>query len=192
MQNCNISQRKFFRQYFNFHLKLQVDSCEDTRENTPDSDSGYVGSVVTVTSSSRTFPSAAASQQPPNASSKSPEASKSFLSEIQNVQRRRGLETGAVVNPAAIGGGVGHPPSAASIMASAANGTSSIMNNSTLADQLRNHLEERRKSKDDNDATFVPDAIAADIQKAVKMANDNSEYSLITFAFSLVLNFVNL
>ena len=120
----------------------------------------------------------AASQQPPNASSsKSPEASKSFLSEIQNVQRRRGLETGGgVVNPAAIGGVVGPPPSAASIMASAAaNGTSSIMNNSTLADQLRNHLEERRKSKDDNDATFVPDAIAADIQKAVKMANDNSK-----------------
>ena len=186
---------KFFCQYFNFTPKLQVDSCEDTRENTPDSDSGYVGSVVTVTSSSRTFPSAvAASQQPPNASSsKSPEASKSFLSEIQNVQRRRGLETGgSVVNPAAIGGVVGPPPSAASIMASAAaNGTSSIMNNSTLADQLRNHLEERRKSKDDNDATFVPDAIAADIQKAVKMANDNSEYSLIVIAFSLVLNFLN-
>ena len=148
-----------------------------------------------MTSSSRTFPSAvAASQQPPNASSsKSPEASKSFLSEIQNVQRRRGLETGGgVVNPAAIGGVVGPPPSAASIMASAAaNGTSSIMNNSTLADQLRNHLEERRKSKDDNDATFVPDAIAADIQKAVKMANDNSEYSLIVIASSLVLNFLN-
>ena len=169
--------------YFYFEImKLQVDSCEDTRENTPDSDSGYVGSVVTVTSSSRTFPSpaSAASQQPPNASStKSPEASKSFLSEIQNAQRRRGLEnTSAVVNPAAVGVG-GPPPSAASIMAPAANGTSSIMANSTLADQLRNHLEERRKSKDDNDAAFVPDAIAADIQKAVKMANDNSKYFMI-------------
>ena len=36
-------------------FEFQVDSCEDTRENTPDSDSGYVGSVVTVTSTSRTF-----------------------------------------------------------------------------------------------------------------------------------------
>ena len=70
-----------------------MDSCEDTRENTPDSDSGYVGSVVTVTSTSRTFP--------PNSSSNAsksivspPEVSKpSFLSEIQNAQRRRGLET---------------------------------------------------------------------------------------------------
>jgi hypothetical protein len=72
----------------------------------------------------------------------------------------------------------------------------------TLAEQLRNRLEERRKSKDDDvttasmtaaaqslpvhpppappttttsAASFVPEAMAADIQKAVKMANDNSK-----------------
>ena len=53
-----------------------------------------------------------------------------------------------------------------------------------LADQLRNRLEERRKSKDE-EQVFVPDAIAADIQKAVKMANDNSK--LIIF-LQYVLN----
>ena len=46
------------------------------------------------------------------------------------------------------------------------------------ADQLRNRLEERRKSKDE-EQVFVPDAIAADIQKAVKMANDNSKLILL-------------
>ena len=50
------------------------------------------------------------------------------------------------------------------------------MTNATLADQLRNRLEERRKSKDEEQQNFVPDAIAADIQKAVKMANDNSKF----------------
>ena len=77
-----------------------MDSCEDTRENTPDSDSGYVGSVVTVTSTSRTFPPNNSNSNPSsNIASKSivsppAEVSKpSFLSEIQNAQRRRGLET---------------------------------------------------------------------------------------------------
>ena len=48
------------------------------------------------------------------------------------------------------------------------------------ADQLRNRLEERRKSKDE-EQVFVPDAIAADIQKAVKMANDNSKLILLRY-----------
>ena len=54
-----------------------------------------------------------------------------------------------------------------------------------LADQLRNRLEERRKSKDE-EQVFVPDAIAADIQKAVKMANDNSKLIiLLQFCFEI-------
>jgi len=145
-----------------------VDSCEDTRENTPDSDSGYVGSVVTVTSTSRTFPPNNSNSNPSsNIASKSivsppAEVSKpSFLSEIQNAQRRRGLETTS---------------SMASVTPNGANTNAAAMavaaNSSTLADQLRNRLEERRKSKDE-EQVFVPDAIAADIQKAVKMANDN-------------------
>ena len=68
----------------------------------------------------------------------------------------------------------------------------------TLADQLRSRLEERRKSKEEDEqpqqpqvqpqpmplqqqqpqqqnAAFVPEAMAADIQKAVKMANETSK-----------------
>ena len=97
-----------------------MDSCEDTRENTPDSDSGYVGSVVTVTSTSRTFP--------PNSSSNAsksivPEVSKpSFLSEIQNAQRRRGLETTSMASVTPNGANnVNQPIINAAAMAAAAN-----------------------------------------------------------------------
>ncbi len=51
----------------------------------------------------------------------------------------------------------------------------------TLAEQLRSRLDERRKSKDDepipvpDSAGFVPENLATDIQKAVKLANENSK-----------------
>ena len=132
---------------------FQVDSCEDTRENTPDSDSGYVGSVVTVTSTSRTFafpgqgrldmgPSAAAAAGPPPPPAASAAAAtplitmgppKSFLSEMQNVvQRRRGLESSPPSGPTVDNGG-----------------QPSNLQSATLADQLRSCLEERRKSKEE-------------------------------------------
>ena len=144
-------------------FQLQVDSCEDTRENTPDSDSGYVGSVVTVTSSSRTFP--INNKEPPKAS---------FLSEMQNVVQRRQQQPQPAQQQ--------QPP----------------QHSNTLADQLRSRLEERRKSKEEDEqpqqpqvqplqhhqplqqqpqqnAAFLPEAMAADIQKAVKMANETSK-----------------
>lgn len=140
-------------------FQLQVDSCEDTRENTPDSDSGYVGSVVTVTATSRTFsrPFEAAmttAGQPPQQPQQPP---KSFLSEIQNVQRRKAENSPTSPSNSAV----------------------------TLADQLRTRLEERRKSKEEDQpqqqqSAFVPESIAADIQKAVKMANDTSKYQIIS------------
>ena len=82
---------------------LKVDSCEDTRENTPDSDSGYVGSVVTVTSTSRTFQNVAPTNASnPAASSEAPKPS--FLSEIQNAQRIRGLENVSATSASAHNG----------------------------------------------------------------------------------------
>ena len=59
--------------------------------------------------------------------------SKSFLSEMQNIHRRKNLEAG--VGPGVTPGVATSPPSA--------NATS------TLADQLRSRLEERRKSKEE-------------------------------------------
>ena len=44
----------------------------------------------------------------------------------------------------------------------------------SLADQLKTRLEERRRSKE-GEPNLVPDSIAADIQQAVKVANDNGE-----------------
>ena len=82
---------------------MKVDSCEDTRENTPDSDSGYVGSVVTVTSTSRTFQNVAPTNASnPAASSEAPKPS--FLSEIQNAQRIRGLENVSATSASAHNG----------------------------------------------------------------------------------------
>lgn len=183
-----------------------ADSCEDTRENTPDSDSSYMGSVVTVTSTSRTFNTrppppldgATTAPPPPVAMNPTPMAgglpSKSFLSEMQNVHRKKNMEAAAA---AAASTNIDSPPSA--------NTTT------TLADQLRSRLEERRKSKEEEQqqqpqtastsgppflatssqphmasvvaasnsastqsAAYVPESIAADIQKAVKMANDTT------------------
>ena len=158
------------------YMLLQADSCEDTRENTPDSDSGYVGSVVTVTSSSRTFP--INKSDPPKAS---------FLSEMQNVVQRRQREQQPPQQPQQPLPQPQQPHS------------------NTLADQLRSRLEERRKSKEEDleaerqpqvvalqppqplpqpqpqamhntqQAAFVPESMAADIQKAVKMANETSK-----------------
>lgn len=77
----------------------------------------------------------------------------SFLSEMQNVQQRRKVNENQ---------------------------------NSTLADQLRTRLEERRKSKEEDsvnsNAAFVPESIAADIQKAVKMANETSKFFEISIS----------
>ena len=69
---------------------------------------------------------------------------KSFLSEIQNIHRRKNLEAGAGGPPSGAGGPLGgpHGPSVATSPPSA-NATS------TLADQLRSRLEERRKSKEE-------------------------------------------
>merc|ERR1711953_1182211 len=102
----------------------------------------------TVTSSSRTFP--INNKEAPKAS---------FLSEMQNVVQRRTQQP--------------QPPSQPQ------------QHSNTLADQLRSRLEERRKSKEEEEqpqqpqvqqqpqnAAFVPEAMAADIQKAVKMANE--------------------
>ena len=71
--------------------------------------------------------------------------SKSFLSEMQNIHRRKNLEAG--VGPGVPPGGPhgvtpGGPPGVATSPPSA-NATS------TLADQLRSRLEERRKSKEE-------------------------------------------
>ena len=182
---------------------MQADSCEDSRENTPDSDSGYVGSVVTVTSSSRTFsrPSVGEPPAPPAGAHSlggnitSPLGANNtpnFLSEMQNVQRRKGLETagnGVRATPATTnspGGPSPLSPTGASPLSPTGASPLSPMGNATLADQLRSRLEERRKSKEEDmaqqplpganpPAAFVPESIAADIQKAVKMANDTSE-----------------
>ena len=135
-----------------------MDSCEDTRENTPDSDSGYVGSVVTVTSTSRTFPpnsnsnlnnalgNALGNAPNPNSSSNaskstivSPpsEVSKpSFLSEIQNAQRRRGIETTSMQAPVITpnGANINQPITNAAAMAAAA------ANSSTLGNTIKKNL----------------------------------------------------
>ena len=67
--------------------------------------------------------------------------SKSFLSEMQNIHRRKNLEAG--VGPGVQPGGpLGVTPGVATSPPSA-NATS------TLADQLRSRLEERRKSKEE-------------------------------------------
>ena len=125
-----------------------MDSCEDTRENTPDSDSGYVGSVVTVTSTSRTFPPNSnlnnalgnALGNAPNSNSSSnaskstivsppSEVSKpSFLSEIQNAQRRRGIETTSMQAPVTPNGAnINQPITNAAAMAAAAAANSSTL-----------------------------------------------------------------
>ena len=69
---------------------------------------------------------------------------KSFMSEMQNIHRRKNLEAGAGGPPSGAGGPLGgpHGPSVATSPPSA-NATS------TLADQLRSRLEERRKSKEE-------------------------------------------
>ena len=164
--------RSFSKPQFKQELFFQVDSCEDTRENTPDSDSGYVGSVVTVTSSSRTFnpplPAALPAALPvssgsePAASATSPLGAppKSFLSEMQNVHRRKAQAQAA----------------ASAVMEQPQNFPPSSTQN-TLADQLRSRLEERRKSKEEEtpNNAFVPEFLTANVEKAVKVANDTSK-----------------
>lgn len=59
---------------------------------------------------------------------------------------------------------------------------------SSLADQLKSRLEERRKSRE-GEQPFLPDSIAADIQHAVQVANENGErIKVAIFPFYCVRN----
>ncbi len=57
----------------------------------------------------------------------------------------------------------------------------------SLADQLKSRLEERRRSKEGESSTgaCVPESIAADIEQAVKVANENGEFSLMVLRHGL-------
>ncbi|CAB4064737.1 PPP1R9 [Lepeophtheirus salmonis] len=139
---------------------LDQESCSESREATPDSDSGYMAATC-VAVSNRTYnkplpplPKA----NPPISPSKNP----NFLAEMNNaVQRRQeqhktNTKSQPLPNPAvssSIAGGGG---------------------NMSLADQLKSSLEERRKNAAvANLESGVPDEVIADIKQAVKIADDN-------------------
>ncbi|XP_071744721.1 uncharacterized protein [Lepeophtheirus salmonis] len=141
-------------------FELDQESCSESREATPDSDSGYMAATC-VAVSNRTYnkplpplPKA----NPPISPSKNP----NFLAEMNNaVQRRQeqhktNTKSQPLPNPAvssSIAGGGG---------------------NMSLADQLKSSLEERRKNAAvANLESGVPDEVIADIKQAVKIADDN-------------------
>lgn len=187
-------------------FEIDRESSDSTREQTPDSDSGYMASCVTVVSTTssqnKTF-------QPPrtinnsnkpsglidhgiqsnneeksttvvkhaNASSNRP----NFLAEMQSAQQKRRLSKENIPES-----GNSHlntnnsfqndvpkrnlpviPPEHTDIQNA---GRSNPFSNS-LADQLKIRLEERRKNTDDSDIQNL----AADVQKAVNIANESSK-----------------
>ena len=190
-------------------FEIDRESSESTREQTPDSDSGYMASCVTVVSSTssqnRTFqqsrtisnshkPSVPTVQgiQANNEGSSATvvthinAASNSrpnFLAEMQSAQQKRRLSKENISESASSSPSTNNVsqkdvpkrnlPVISHDHGEIQNaGKNNPMSNS-LADQLKLRLEERRKNSDDSEAQNL----AADVQKAVNIANESSKYN---------------
>ena len=187
-------------------FEIDRESSDSTREQTPDSDSGYMASCVTVVSTtssqSKTFPQ----PRPKNNSkpsgpigqgiqsnnegtpatvfkniSASSNNRPNFLAEMQSAQKRRlskdNLSENESLQPNTSSSShkdvpkrnlpvIPHDHSEIQNTARANSFTNS------LADQLKIRLEERRKNSDESESTNL----AADVQKAVNIANESSKY----------------
>ena len=171
---------------------IDHESSDSPREQTPDSDSGYMASCVTVvsatsSSSSRTF------QQIPrqhhqtiedqqacgvgkntvtllNAAGGASDRPTNFLAEIQSAQQKRRISrdrTGDnAISPSSP---ITNLVANHSVPGPQAGKTNAFSN--SLADQLKSRLEERRRNSDEKEVNNL----AADVQKAVNVANENSK-----------------
>ena len=183
---------------------IDRDSSDSTREQTPDSDSGYMASCVTVVSTTSSLSKTTPQPKPLNGShppsdqlvqgypqkkeggpaitkynNAAPTVRPNFLAEMQSAQQRRRLskdnlpETGNSVHST----NTHHSevPKRDLPVPSSNNGDTQNVgranNTSSLADQLKIRLEERRKHTDDTETQNL----AADVQKAVNIANESSK-----------------
>lgn len=186
---------------------IDRESSDSPREQTPDSDSGYMASCVTVVSTtssiSKTFQqprthnsSIQSSDQLTQALPQNKEENVNvinsqtnaaasnrphFLAEMQSAQERRRLskdgtgDSGKSISTANASHYKDVPKHAVPVIPSyngeiQAAGRGNAFSNS-LADQLKSRLEERRRNSDDNQ---IQD-LAADVQKAVNIANESSK-----------------
>ena len=187
---------------------IDRESSDSPREQTPDSDSGYMASCVTVvsttSSSSRTFQSRLHNTNQPsdhlglnqnhnkdenkvvvNSQTNTAGSRPNFLAEMQSAQQRRRLSKDSngdtaprvapsnTTNSTTITQCKDVPKNAVPVVpksngAAPANGRG---NANSLAEQLKTRLEERRRTSDEKE---VHD-LAADVQKAVNVANENSK-----------------
>ena len=188
---------------------IDRESSDSPREQTPDSDSGYMASCVTVvsttSSSSRTFQSRLHNTNQPsdhlglnqnhnkdenkvvvNSQTNTAGSRPNFLAEMQSAQQRRRLskdsngDSAARIAPSNTTNSTttttqckNVPKHAVPVVpkfngAAQANGRG---NANSLAEQLKTRLEERRRTSDEKE---VHD-LAADVQKAVNVANENSK-----------------
>jgi hypothetical protein len=183
------------------------DSLDDSREATPDSDSGYVVSAAATTAAAN-FNHFRNDQAIGNKGSPQQHHQDSRSSQFApDVIRRRVVEQPSQpaqpVRPVA---GKFQPQ-----LPSPSSDPSSLASSMTLADQLKTRLEERRRSREGNEtvasgvvtsptsgaaipssashvttsssSSFVPESIAVDIQRAVQVANESSKNFLLSLQF---------
>ena len=187
-------------------FEIDRESSDSTREQTPDSDSGYMASCVTVVSTSS---SQDKSFQPPRTINTSNQPSVSiahgiqsnddtssatvvshvnapsnrpnFLAEMQSAQQKRRLSKENIPDRESSQANVSQnfqkdvpkrnlpviPHDHSDVQNTGKNKSFST----SLADQLKVRLEERRKNTNDSDIQNL----AADVQKAVNIANESSK-----------------
>ena len=189
-------------------FEIDRESSDSTREQTPDSDSGYMASCVTVVSTTSSQSKAFQQPRPKNNSYKPPGPAiqgiqsnnegtpatvithinaasnnkPNFLAEMQSAQQKRRLSKDNITENES-----SHPNTSSLSHKDVPKRNLPViphdhneMQNSaranpftnSLADQLKIRLEERRKNSDESDVTNL----AADVQKAVNIANESSKY----------------
>lgn len=183
---------------------IDRESSDSTREQTPDSDSGYMASCVTVVSTTSSISKTFQQPKPLNSSQSSDHLAKgppqnkggtpaintynnaasnnrpNFLAEMQSAQQRRRVsqenisETGNSIP--STNNNHNEVPKRDLPLNSSNNGDTQNVGkpnvSSSLADQLKIRLEERRKHSDESETQDL----AADVQKAVNIANESSKF----------------
>ncbi len=173
----------------------------ESREETPDSDSGYNATVVAV--SSTTTPLTRGVTSPPGGrgnamfnelrmrqqqlSPEQPQPESTYVNlatpaPVPNRDQKPPHASRQAIEPVSPTkgfpkGGVAMPGFGGSPLGSPSSGPS-------LADQLKSRLEERRRSKESietPEGALVPERIAQDIEQAVKIANENGKSLLSVF-----------
>lgn len=176
---------QFFWQADSFDIDREC--SESPREATPDSDSGYMASCVVVSSSSSVvshLPRQDSSGAAGVPTSPGAMAKPSFLSEMQ-AKHRAAAAKAESPDPSQVQAQAPPPPRNSNKVTSPSLPKGAVMmpgfgpqsppggGGNSLADQLKNRLEERRRTSQHED---LSESMAKDVKQAVKVAHDASEF----------------